>query len=330
MHRVSAAALTNEEAAARFALLAEAGLVALAVSGGPDSTALMGLFAACLPVSGTIVLTVDHGLRAEAAHEAAAVAVAARALGFEHQTLVWEGPHPKTGVQEAARQARYELMAAACAARGITTLVLAHTLDDQAETVLMRLMHGSGLKGLAGMVGISERDGLRLVRPFLDVPKVRLVATCVARGWPFAQDPSNISPAFLRPRLRRLMPQLAEEGLSAQRLATLARRSAEADAVVDRLARAALLLGRGADGSVSSAVFVQSDVAVAVRILTLALADHAGSAAVGLEQIEALAARLRFALADDRPFHATLAGVKITRAGAALRFSAAPPRRARR
>ena len=134
---------------------------ALAVSGGSDSTALMVLFADWLrqrraDAGAHTVLTVDHGLRPESAAEARAVADQAAALGFRHALLVWRGPKPSTGLQAAAREARYQLMRDYMGAHDIATLFTAHTRDDQAETLLMRLARGSGLDGLAAIAPSIE------------------------------------------------------------------------------------------------------------------------------------------------------------------------------
>src|SRR5688572_57275 len=157
--------------------------IALAVSGGSDSTALMVLFADWLqrvgvPAGRHLVLTVDHGLRADSGVEAQQVAAQASRLGFRHATLIWEGEKPSTGVQAAARKARYRLMRDHLAAHGIGTLLTAHTRDDQAETLLMRLARGSGLDGLAGIApsvdlppGPGGAAALHVLRPLLGMPK---------------------------------------------------------------------------------------------------------------------------------------------------------------
>ena len=135
----------------------------LAVSGGPDSTALMVLAARwrdALKVKPELIaVTVDHGLRAEAKREAAAVARLARKLGIAHRTLRWTGAKPKTGLQQAARAARYRLLAGAARKANVAHILTAHTRDDQAETVLIRMSRGSGLAGLAAMTRISALPG---------------------------------------------------------------------------------------------------------------------------------------------------------------------------
>ena len=218
--------------------------VALAVSGGSDSTGLMVLFAEWLAQEGAdparhVVLTVDHELRPQSASEALAVAVRARELGFEHAVLHWSGLKPATGVQAAAREARYRLMWDYMHARGIGALLLAHTRDDQAETLLMRLARGSGLDGLAAMSPVTEmmgQDGrrpLRLLRPLLGVAKSRLQATLRARGVPWIEDPSNTDASFERVRWRTMHGALEAAGLAGEALATSAARLRRARAAVE-------------------------------------------------------------------------------------------------
>src|SRR5689334_16319964 len=143
-----------------------------------------------------VAVTIDHGLRPEAKAEAAAVKKLARSLAVAHQTLRWTGPKPRTGIQEAARRARYRLLGGASQKAGGVPVLTAHTRDDQAETVLFRMMRGSGVAGLAGMRAGSllpgfERDKIALFRPLLDVTKARLVATLKAERIAYAEDPSN-------------------------------------------------------------------------------------------------------------------------------------------
>ncbi len=149
--------LTLAQARALFEPFANEEVVVIAVSGGPDSTALALACRAMARVAQeraascrVLALTVDHGLRKESAREARAVKALARKLGVAHRTLRWKGDKPATGLQEAARNARYALLAAAAAKAGARYLLTAHTLDDQAETVLLRLLRGSGPAGPAG------------------------------------------------------------------------------------------------------------------------------------------------------------------------------------
>ncbi len=199
--------------------------IAAAVSGGADSLALAVLLHDwARPLGGHITaLTVDHGLRPEAAAEARFVARTLEPLGLAHQTLRWRGAKPGANISAAARRARYDLLSRRCEQRGLLHLALGHHLDDQAETFLLRLGRGSGLDGLAAMAPIVELPGLRLLRPLLGLPKVRLEATLRARGLDWIEDPTNRDPAQARARLRQLLPGLALEGLTAARRARIAR-----------------------------------------------------------------------------------------------------------
>ena len=233
-----------DEIEALFADLRQATGIVAAVSGGPDSICLMHLLGAWgragerPPVT---VGTVDHGLRPESLREARRVAKWANALGFRHKILTWEGEKPHTGVQEAAREERYRLLADLAREVKATHVVTGHTLDDQAETVMMRLLRGTGIGGLGGMRPALMRSGVTLARPFLSLPKVRLLATCQAGGWPYIEDPSNADPRFLRARLRgELMPLLASQGLTPERLAALAERARRDADALDAAAAAAL------------------------------------------------------------------------------------------
>lgn len=233
--------LTAAEAATLFRPLADQEALIVAVSGGPDSVALLALLAdwARQGRPRLLAVTVDHGLRPEAAQEAQMVGRLCSSLGVEHRTKGWPGHKPGTGVQEKARAARYGLLAEEARALGSAAIVTAHTLDDQAETLLMRMAAGSGLAGLSGMAPRSAVHGVVLARPLLGVAKARLVATCQARGLAFVRDPSNDDPRFARIRWRKLLPVLAREGLSAERLGQLAHRSARADhALAHRAMRA--------------------------------------------------------------------------------------------
>src|SRR6266478_4821993 len=213
--------------------------IVLAVSGGPDSIALMWLAArwrhALARGPRLIAVTVDHGLRPEAAAEARGVKRLARSLDLPHRTLRWTGPKPRTGLPAAARAARYRLLAQAARASGATHILTAHTRDDQAETLLMRMLRGSGIAGLGAMARETERDGVRLARPLLDIPKSQLVATLKKAKIDFADDPTNRDLNFTRPRIRTVMPILAAEGGDTRNLARLASRLARANQAVEVL-----------------------------------------------------------------------------------------------
>jgi tRNA(Ile)-lysidine synthase len=208
----------------------------LGVSGGPDSVAMMGMAALwrdhIQPEITVHIATVDHGLRRESRSEADQVAHLAASLGFRHDILSWDGIKPKTGIQEAARQARYNLLTQKAIDLG-AALLTAHTSDDQAETILFRLLRGSGIAGLSGMREKIERGGVAHYRPLLHMAKTRLIATCLAQGWPFIEDPSNLNPVYARARMRRLLPILADEGLTPAALNRLGMRLEKADLAIE-------------------------------------------------------------------------------------------------
>ena len=179
-------------------------VIAVAVSGGRDSLALAVLAHDwALARGGRIVaLIVDHGLRRESAVEAATTEATLERHGCEAVLLPWSGPKPTTGLQEAARGARYRLLRDECRRRSILHLLLAHHADDQAETVAMRAARRSGPDGLAGMSAAIELPEVRLLRPLLGVPRSRLTATLIARDIAWLDDPSNADLRFERARLR--------------------------------------------------------------------------------------------------------------------------------
>jgi tRNA(Ile)-lysidine synthase len=179
-------------------------LVAVGVSGGPDSLALVIFIDRWARARGgeAWAVIVDHELRPESAAEAETVGAWLAARGIPHAVLAWRDEKPATGIQEAARAARYRLLARWCAERGCLHLFTAHHREDQAETYLIRRRAGSGIDGLAGMAAVRELPQLRLLRPLLAVAKARLAAFLEAEGQPYLQDPSNRSPAFERSRLR--------------------------------------------------------------------------------------------------------------------------------
>jgi tRNA(Ile)-lysidine synthase len=302
-----------------FGRYAAFGPCALGVSGGSDSTALMVLFADWLRQHGEdvrrcTVLTVDHGLRSSSADETRAVAAEAGQLGYRHATLRWEGPKPRAGIQAAARAARYRLMGGYMRAHGLSLLLTAHTRDDQAETLLMRLARGSGLDGLAAMAplsplgdhgpgdggtGASTGAGARWIgRPFLDVPKACLRATLEARGVRWMEDPSNIAPEFERARLRAARGELHALGLTPATLGLSAARLARARRAVERMVDELCDPRRGAVRTepwgvigIDHARLRQTAEEVALRVLNRAVAAAGGSVEhVPLARLEAIAA----------------------------------------
>lgn len=214
------------------------GAVAVGVSGGPDSMALLWLLSLWAKKSGAKVaaFTVDHGLRAESSAEAQKVGDWVKDWPqVSHRILRWEGDKPQSRILEEARAARYKLMKDAMAAENIHSLFIGHHRDDQAETFLIRLAKGSGLDGLAGMNELQALDGMTLVRPLLDISKDDLIAICNDNKILYVDDPTNKNEDYLRPRLRAAQSVLEEEGLTSKRLAVTARRLARARSALDDL-----------------------------------------------------------------------------------------------
>ena len=334
------APLSAKEAKLIFGDLARAPALVLAVSGGPDSTALLMLAARwCAALKNgpqLLAVTVDHGLRAQSAAEANAVKRLACKLGVPHKTLRWTGRKPATGLQEAAREARYRLLAEAAKKAGARHVLTAHTMDDQAETVMLRLARGSGLSGLCAMARESDIFGTTLVRPLLDLPKARLIATLRKARLAFADDPSNRDPRFTRARLRGLMPALAKEGLSAPRLSTLARRLRRADLAIEAMVWAA---GRRlASPAPSAALALALDASafarlpdeVALRLLGRAIAVIGDEGPVELGKLEVLYEALAANKGRSAVIRRTLAGAVVTHGRDRLLIERAPPRRKRR
>jgi tRNA(Ile)-lysidine synthase len=311
----------------------------LAVSGGPDSTALMVLAARWRGRAKSprlIAVTIDHGLRKESKREAKAVEKLATKLAIEHRTLEWTGRKPKTGLQEAARLARYRLLSQVAKEVGAGYVLTAHTLDDQAETVLFRMARGSGIAGLAGMYSswgmpVEEGIGLQLVRPLLTVPKSRLIATLKVAKIRYANDPSNRDPRFTRSRLRELMPMLAREGLSASRLALLATR-------VQRVEDTLLNVDDNPVTVLHTDVFSDLPREIAIRVLGWTIRKAAGGRPE-LGKLEAFYAGMGEALdvygwpesvepsLKFTKFRRTLAGALVTVEREKITIEPAPPRR---
>lgn len=320
--------------AAAFAGLEAAPALLLAVSGGPDSMALMWLaarWAAALPHAPKLhVATVDHGLRRESAAEAGLVAAAARTLGLPHATLAWTGDKPRTRIQERARAARYALLAAHARSVGAPKILTAHHADDQAETVLMRLTRGSGIGGLAGMRRETPLEpDVALVRPLLDVPKDALVALCAAAGLATVDDPSNRDPAYARARLRGRRAELAGLGLDPPALLRLARRAARADDALEaEAARVAAALPSEGDALQLAGSDLQPE--ILLRLLRRRI-EAIAPGRLRLERLERLTEALAAALAGGRPHRATLGGARIVLgADASLAVTPAPARRVHR
>lgn len=290
--------------------------LALAVSGGADSLALMALAAAAFGGRAQ-VLTVDHGLRRESAAECAMVQQRAAEVGLDAHLLRLD--LDATGnVQARARAARYAALAARCRALGIGLLLTAHHLDDQAETLLLRLARGSGVRGLCGIRPRSEIAGLRVLRPLLDCRRAELAAVVAAAGWTPAVDPSNDSPHYDRTAARRLLRDA--EWLRPERLAAAAAHLQQAEAALGWAAK--LAWHSRVRVAAEELLLDCSDLPAELQLRLLARAlGHFGGEADGPALARALAG-----LQAGR--QTTLAGVRLrSTADGRWRLAAAPPRR---
>ncbi len=304
----------------------------LAVSGGPDSTALLLMAADWAGGPRLHAATVDHGLRRESAAEAVAVAALAAKLGVPHAILRWEGEKPATALQERARDARYALLAQEARRVGSPVVVTAHHLEDQAETVLFRLARGSGLAGLAGMAARSRRDGIEIARPLLGLRKAELAALCEARGAAFASDPSNADARFARPRLRALADALAGEGLDPAALARLARRAGLVEEALARATDAAeARLNLCVSGRCDAPALAAEPAEIVRRLLTRGVARVGGvdPARLPLVAMERISAELLDAASQGRRYAANIGGALIACDGSEVTLAPEPPRHAR-
>ncbi len=296
------------------------GGIGLAVSGGSDSVALLHLAADWARMNGAplAVVTVDHGLRAAAADEAAFVAAICARLGLSHDILRWDWDG-RGNLQDRARRARRALIADWARARGIGAVALGHTADDQAETFVMRLARGAGVTGLAAMAARSDHAGITWLRPLLAHGRAELRDILTRRGQEWCDDPSNTDPRYERVRVRQAMAQLAPLGLEPARLAAVAGLMAGAsEALAVKTADAARALARIDAGDVvfDRAGLLAEPAEIRHRLLTHALRWVASAeyppragAMAGLDQ----------ALRAGRSF--TLHGCLVTARGGDLRIS---------
>src|SRR5258705_11724283 len=343
--------ISAQNAKRLFADWKAAPAIVLAVSGGPDSIALMWLAARWRSTLARgprlVAVTVDHGLRAEAAAEAREVKRLARILDLPHRTLRWNGAKPRTGLPAAARAARYRLLAQAARAHGATHVLTAHTRDDQAETLLMRMVRGSGIAGLAAMARESEREGVLLARPFLSVSKSQLIATLKKAKIDFADDPTNRDLNFTRPRIRTVMPILAAEGGDTRNLARLASRLARANAAVEVLVDGAERYFAQRDREAShpgfdakafdvktfdARAFAAMPEEIRLRLLLRAIDRFGYEGPAELGKVETLLSALDRAAAEKTAgrgvrLKQTLAGALVSLIDGRIRVEPAPPRR---
>ncbi len=265
---------------------------------------------------------------AESAAEARWVGARARECGLRHKTLVWKGEKPVAGIEEAAREARYRLLASYAARRrgGAVAVVTAHTEDDQAETFLMRLARGSGIDGLSSMQSqrrLGEDGDVVLLRPLLAIAKRRLVATLKAADIAWVEDPSNERLDFERARLRAAHESLAALGLTSDKLALSARRLARARAALDQALEplaATVDINGGIFASIDRRMFADAAAELRIRLLMRVLGAFGGDAKPPrLVKVEALAEALSPEGADAAHVGLTLGGCIIRASGRSIR-----------
>ena len=304
-------------------MVAPKGPIGIAVSGGPDSIALLLLAAAARP--GRIeAATIDHALRPGARAEAEMVADLCRTMGVPHAILTarWEQT-PETAIQERARGERYRLLGYWAEERWLSAIATAHHAEDQAETLLMRLARGAGVKGLASMRarGIAPGAHVRLVRPLLGWRHSELEQMCADAGVTPAHDPSNDDERFERVRIRHALGKTG--WLDAGAVARSATHLAEAD---DALKWAAELeWSRAVEERRDRITYRPSDAPgeIVRRVATRAIRKLAteGDPELRGSEVDRLLATLSSGGAS------TLRGVLCT-GGRSWRFEAAPPRSA--
>jgi len=291
--------------------------LALAVSGGPDSMAMLALAAAAFP-GAVAAATVDHRLRAASAEEAAMVAAHCATLGVPHATLAIAEPRPATGNLHAwARAHRYALLSRWASDAGCGALLTAHHADDQAETFLMRAARGSGVAGLAGIRARQPHAAPPIVRPLLGWRSAELRAIAAAAGAPFVDDPSNRDPAFERARVRTTLA--AVDWLDPLRLAAAAAHAAEAEDALAAMTR--LSWSQRAAESPGAVSVTITDLPREIRRRLAAHALRTIDPATATDNIESLLESL------ENGKRATQGSVLASAAGGIWRFRAAPPRR---
>ena len=322
--------ISSPEAAELLNSLAIYRHVAIAVSGGGDSMALMWLAQRWAGETRQpprlTVLTVDHGLRPGSAEEAASVAEQAQVLGLGAVVLDWQGDKPATGLQARAREARYDLLMDWCLDHDAGALVTAHSLDDQAETFVMRLARGSGVDGLSAMRP-SRDDKVAILRPLLTVARGRLRNTLASAGIGWIEDPSNLDRRFERVRWRKALALLDEEGLAPEMIALSARRIERARRALEHATsrledQAVTHLGKHATFPLAAVQGEPEE--LMVRLLQRLIVRYgAGGEMPELSALERLSGWLSLGASGGR----TLAGCRITRRKDAVRIGRESPRR---
>ena len=297
-----------------YKLLDQHKKLALAVSGGSDSTALMVLAAQWARAQGRLddicVLTVDHALRENSNKEAQQVCQWAQTLGLECHILIWQHDGHTVRIQEKARMSRYELMGQWCAENDVEGIVTAHNSDDQAETMLMRLARGSGVDGLAAMGERSDLFGAVVYRPLLDVSRQTLQDMLLEAGHSWIDDPSNYNEVFERVRVRGAMDAIHKAGIEVGNLNLSAKRLKRAsralDAMTDQFMAHGVAVFNSGHCEVDRQAFEALPDDIAIRVLSRLLEWAGGShEPVRMAKVE----RLFEALADSDQH--TLAGARV-------------------
>jgi len=217
--------------------------IAVAISGGSDSMALALLLGEYAKESGAQItaITVDHKLRVEAALEAKQVGLWLKKYGIKHHILCWEGEKKSSNIQAEARKARYRLMSDFCAVHNIKLLAVAHTCEDQAETVLMRLMRGSGVDGLSGISDSSDVFGIKLIRPLLGTKRAELREYLHNKSQKWIDDPSNENIKYKRVEVRKFIKASEEPELLTKRLVDTSAHMARAKDYIEQQIRKNLI-----------------------------------------------------------------------------------------
>jgi tRNA(Ile)-lysidine synthase len=293
--------------------------IAVGVSGGPDSTALALLLQDWVAArqGRLLALVVDHRLRPGSTAEAALVAARLAERGIRTRVLTREGERPGSGLQAAARAARYALLELAAAAEGILHLAIAHHLEDQHETIALRREAGSGPRGVAGMAAIRELDRVRLIRPLLGTESARLKALLTQHGMPWLDDPSNHDPRFWRGRHRAVPPAAPAPASPADTAA--ARRSLDR-AVAALLARHARPHPLGFVAIEAEPLVTLDDGLLEALLARLVLATSGSAWPPGRPKLARLAAWLRAGTGR----RTALGGVLVERQRRDLRFLREP------
>lgn len=293
----------------------------VAVSGGSDSLALLILLKDWRDAGGPRVcaVTVDHGLRPEGAAEAAEVARICAGWDIPHDTLQWQGWDGRGNLPDRARRARYALMADWASERGVSCIALGHTLDDQAETFLMRLAREAGVDGLSAMAPRWVQDGVNFTRPALELSREALRDVLRERGISWAEDPTNDDMAYERARARKVLAALAPLDIGAETLARVAGNLADArDALDACIARSARDIARIEEGDVliARAGLGAQEPEIARRLLQEALSWISGAR---YPPRRAAMARLLQGIADGNG--QTLHGCRLTLDAETLRIT---------